>query len=377
MPNTSESGSTHHAEAAAPSLLKGPWRLSLIFVLLLIGVAAVIEPKDNFDGVFYTALVSHATTPIDLQQAGLQFLHPSSEEAQSPYGEDMRSNPIHFQEQLPFYFVKPLYILLLKTVSAAGLGLRAGAFLSACSFVLLGFLISSWLRRYYSAPVSVLLSALLLLNPTMLQLTRWTSPDTLAILIVIGAVYLILEPQRPLAACLLLISGIWIRPEIIIFSGITFCALFVAHKLSLWRAAALSVLALSSYFFIVRNGYPFSTQFYSSIVERLNAPGEVHIVLTRGMYLNALKHAIQHLSAENPLVALPVILCALIFLIAPAKSILKILPAASLLASLIFFMAYPHIEARYYIANLFFIPALIFLTQIGSLLNPSVRSRQL
>jgi hypothetical protein len=32
-----------------------------------------------------------------------------------------------------------------------------------------------------------------------------------------------------------------------------------------------------------RHGYPFSTQFYVFIIERLNAPGEAHIVLTRGM----------------------------------------------------------------------------------------------
>jgi hypothetical protein len=72
------------------------------------------------------------------------------------------------------------------------------------------------------------------------------------------------------------------------------------------------------------------------------------------------------MALENPLVALPVIVCAAIFFLAPRKSIWQILTAASLLASLILFLAYPHVEARYYIANLFFIPALIFLTQIRS-----------
>jgi hypothetical protein len=207
----------------------------------------------------------------------------------------------------------------------------------------------------------------------MLQLTRWTSPDTLSVLIAVGAVCLILEAQRPIAASVLLIVGVWMRPEIIVFTGLAFCALFMANKLSFLRAAALSILAALSYLFVVRNGYPFKTQFYTSIVGRLNAPGEAHVVLTRGMYLNALKQAVQDLSLRNPLVALPFIVCAAIVLLAPRKSIWQLITIASVLASLILFLAYPHMEARYYIANIFFIPALIFLTQLGPVTPSSAK----
>jgi hypothetical protein len=351
-------------ERSAPGARLSSSSIAILLFLVLIAVAAIAWPKSNYDGVFYTALTLHTNNALALHAAGMQFADRDPEAVNSPYREDLRRNPDHFQQQLPFYVVKPLYVVLLTLARNAGLGGRSGAFLSAISYCLLGGTAFCWLRRIYPDPAAALFTAILLLNPTTLELIRWTSPDLMAICAALIATCLTVEFERPFLGVAILLLDIWIRPETILYAGILLFTLLLTKRLPIAAGCGFAAAALASYFFITRNSYSFSVLFYHSVVQELTAPTEAHLSLTLPMYLAALKRAARSLSFANPLFCFPPLACAIQLFALGRRNLATAVSFAALVAAALLFLAYPNFEARYFLSTLFYIPSLCLLVQI-------------
>jgi len=332
--------------------------------MLLIGCAAIAWPKCNYDGLFYTAIASRAADAQGLHDAGMQFERRQPEDVKSPYRDDLAQNAEHFKEQLPFYTVKPLYVLLLSMIEATGLGWRSGALISGVCFYFLGWIVWWWLRQYYASPAATGLAGILMLNPALLQVVRWTSPDLMAILAVVAGTCVILQTGKVPQGILILVVGIWVRPEIIIYTGIVVCAVYLAHRLTLLGALGLGGVALGSYLIATRHGYPYSILFYHTFIERLVAPESAKVVISKSMYLTVLKHSVQTRAFENPILCLPFLASAVNYLVLRKRDLYSMLSIVALMSCFILFIVYPSFEARYYLSEMTFIPALVVLIQI-------------
>ncbi|MGA7109608.1 MAG: hypothetical protein WBY75_17800, partial [Terracidiphilus sp.] len=341
-------------ERSAPGSRLSKSSIAILLFLVLVAAAAIAWPKSNYDGVFYTALTLRTNDALALHAAGMQFADRDPETVDSPYRDDLRKSPAHFQQQLPFYTVKPLYVVLLTLARNAGLGGRSGAFLSAISYCLLGGTAFFWLRRTYPDSTAALFTVILLLNPTALELIRWTSPDMMAICAAMIATCLIVEFERPFLGVAVLVLGIWIRPETILYAGLLLFVLFLTKRLPITAACGFAAAALASYFFITRNSYSFSVLFYHSVVEELTAPAQAHIALTRPVYFAALKHTLQYLSFANPLLCFPPLACAIQYFALGRRNLATAVSFAALIAAGLLFLAYPNFEARYFLSTLFY-----------------------
>ncbi len=283
------------------------YSLSYFLVVTAISLACIAMPKCNFDGVFYSALASGSNDPLVLQRAGIDFLSHQRDQSElnaSSYEKNMMINAGQFNQQLPFYSVKPLYVLLLRVLHICGAGWRSGAIISAICYFLLGVVVHRWLGAHYAGLTASLYAACLMLNPTLLQIVRWTSPDLVSTLISVVAMWCILELKKPLSA--LCVNT---RCADGLFSSLVFLAILLSRMMAMIWVFCLEAMAAASYVFISRFAYPIAVLFYVSIVNRSFAPNQVHFTLTPQIRLHYFAKGVQELVLTDPY--LPIHYCLL------------------------------------------------------------------
>jgi hypothetical protein len=300
-----------------------------------------------------------------MQRAGVDFLSHQKDQSElnaSSYEKNMMINADQFSQQLPFYSVKPLYVLLLRVLHKCGAGWRSGAIISSICYFLLGVVVHRWLGAHYAGFSASLFAACLMLNPTLLQIVRWTSPDLVSILISVAAMWCILELKRPFSAAVLLLTGVWVRPETVVFCSFVLLAILLSRMMATTWVFCFEAMVAASYFFISRFAYPISVLFYVSIVNRSLAPNQVQFTLTPQMHLHYLAKSIQELVLMDPFFSTPVLLVAAIFITRKRRNLISVMIASVSVASFaIAYAVFPHFEGRYYISLLVFIPLLTFL----------------
>lgn len=338
------------------------YSLGYALLLIIITILAVCYPSGDYDGLFYTALTVKTTDARSLQRAGLDYGQHLPERVTSSYRDDMSSNADHFVEQLPYYSVKPLYVFALSLARNMGFGWRSGALLSGVFFCILGWLLWLWLRKYFGDVETLVFALLLILNPSLLRLVRWTCPDMMGIATVMAGAYVMTETKRTIRGIGLLLVAIWIRPETVIFAGLAICAGYLRHKLSWIEAGVLSTLALGSYAIIsVLGGFSYSTLFYNTFIERMNAPAESVFVITGSSYVHVLVSSIQLVFYANPMLVFPFLVLAIDCFLLKEEDMYSALLIAALLSSIILYATFPHMDARYYCYQSALIPPLVLL----------------
>jgi hypothetical protein len=265
--------------------------LYLVFFLFL-SAWAVFQPQYTWDLVGYIGSSVDSTDPVVIHDTAFNAIRGISSpdmQVDNPYRVDVAANPFHFTEQLPFYSIKPVYVLLVKAVHRAGMSFpRSTVAVSAGSNFLLAVLLWVWLSRYLSAWACAAACSLIMLSPNILALSRWPTPDCLATLIAATGLYLILERSAYFWGSSLLVIDVWTRTDALILAGIVFALLLVLRKLDVAQFACLCILALGSYFAInhFAGSYNWSTLFYNSFLGGVPAPGEMIIHLSRSAYLH-------------------------------------------------------------------------------------------
>jgi hypothetical protein len=189
-------------------------------------------------------------------------------------------NPYRFVEFLPCFAVRPIFNELVYVLHY-GFGtslLRATVLISVSSYWLLGWVVLSWISRYSPKPWAALVSLLLMLTPPLWDLARWPMPDALSCLILLLALYLILEKEFLAFGLTLLLASAYVRTDNVLLVLTVLAYLSIANDtIEKTKAAALAAVAIGSVFLInhFAGDYGAKLLYYRAFIATPIAPGEM------------------------------------------------------------------------------------------------------
>jgi hypothetical protein len=259
----------------------------------LLSAWAVVQPQYTWDLVGYIGCSVASTDAKVIHGEAFDAVRGLSNnkeiQVDNPYRVDLSNNPYHFAEQLPFYSIKPVYVMLVKALHRLGIPFpKAAVAISATSNFLLALVLWYWLGAYLSGLPLAGACTLIMLSPNILALSRWPTPDCLATLLAAVGIYLILERKLYFWGSTLLLLDVWVRTDALVLAGIVLATLLISRKLDFAQFIALSFLALGSYFTIdhFAGNYGWSALFYNSFMGGLVAPGETMLRLSLSAYVH-------------------------------------------------------------------------------------------
>ena len=327
-------------------------QIPYLCLFLLLSVWAIRQPHYTWDLLGYVGCAVNSTDPKVIHDVAFDAIRdaPSDEDirADNPYRKDVVANPYHFAEQLPFYSIKPVYVALIKVLHQAGMSFQKSAVaISAASNFLLAVLLWQWLTAYLSGWSLAAACTLIMLSPNILVLSRWATPDCLATLVAAVAFYLVLERKSYFWGSSILLLDVWVRTDALVLAGIVFAVLLITRKLDIMQFAALSLLALGSYFTInhFAGNYGWPALFYNSFMGGLTAPGEAVIHFSWSAYVHQLVRG-AFLWLISGSFALYVLLGALAISL-NRTSMYSYMCAAVLAARALSYLLYPNGDQRY------------------------------
>lgn len=300
---TTESGSNKNIRTVLPVIF-----IYILFglCLLFIAVFAFRKPHYNWDMLAYMAIVIKTEHPeytpervhATAYQTALQEIPNESYEyltdSSNAYRRKMMTDAIAFDNQLPFYAVKPLYTGMICLFHAAGFSLSKSTVLpSIISYLLIGLLLAYWLRSYLSLPAAYISSLLIMSSSTLVSVTRNSTPDCLSALLLFAALYCMVQKfsARLLAICLLLSVLTRIDNIITGFFLLTFllCCKQPGKQISFRYYLSLLVFLSIAYFSIttyaISSRHDWSVLYYSEFIHYLNSTHEYHQVFSWHSYL--------------------------------------------------------------------------------------------
>jgi hypothetical protein len=264
--------------------LSGRWsllRAGSLTGLLLAGFFAIFSatyfeqrPEHNWDMIAYIAVaLVDAGEPAatvhdktyDIVKTHIPKEHFATLTEQGDYRKLVAADAARFQDQLPFYSVKPVYPALMSILNRLGVDLvTASVAISAAAYAGIFFLlyiwISRWLRPIVALPIMILLS----LCPFFTFIARISTPDSLSVLALLLGAFFVFEMDVPTIGAFFYILSIAIRPENIIYAVLLLLYLAAIRRISRGRFAILLAATAGLYFVLVRlsHNYGWSTLFY-------------------------------------------------------------------------------------------------------------------
>jgi hypothetical protein len=293
-----------------------------------------------------------------------------------PYATAMASNADQFYSQLDMYRIKPLYVGLLNLLDAFGLSLvDAGKVLSVVPAALLCILIYVWLKRHVSANFALSITVLLSLCSRLFDVARVILPDSLSALILVFAVYLLLE--RPAAtkwALILLVLSILVRTNNILF--VTPLLIYVSYaesRHSGWQSmdvrgpAIALVVAVICYFVVsAMFNHQWWRLFHHTFIESIADMNAFAMGFSFDQYLQVLRSRLRQIVIGNFVMMtmlLPFLLFAVLALLASRGrfAALRMIVAICFLNFVCYFLLFPLVESW----DRFFIPFYIFIVVLA------------
>ncbi|HME32899.1 MAG TPA: hypothetical protein VKG65_09130 [Terriglobales bacterium] len=202
------------------------------------------------------------------------------ETAQSRSYQERAANPYRFAQFLPCFAVRPLFnetVYVLHYWLGVGL-LRATVFIPVFSYWIMGALLWAWISRYVVAPWAAVVSLLLMLTPPIWDLARWPLPDGLSCLILLLALYLILEQNRIVLGMTVLLASVYVRTDnmLLVLTVLGYLSV-LNHTIEKPKAAVLAAVAVGSVFLInhFAGDYGAKLLYYRAFVSTPMAPGEL------------------------------------------------------------------------------------------------------
>ncbi|AEU35817.1 hypothetical protein AciX8_1475 [Granulicella mallensis MP5ACTX8] len=328
---------------SAPALL-----LYVIFCLAL-AVADYLRPLPTFDRYLYAGAVASlrysdpatiqriARTEFDAQPDPFQFENVSAE----PYFTDVYNNPDHFMQQLGFYRVKLGYVATGYALWRAGLPILTGLrLLSACCLLITGLAVLAWTHE-------TVLSALLLLAPSVLTMGRMVTVDPLSTTIVLLAL-LAFAKNKDLLAAELLTASVLLRFDNAILVLILLAWMIWKKRLSLSLGALFGALSagcvvLTNHF---SSYYGWRVLMQHSFIKPEMEPVKHPIPISFAGYL----HAIAALRViPYTYMTIWLLVAAAAWRKLPPKSALRTLLPLAGLCTLARLAIYPNVEDRYFL----------------------------
>ena len=139
---------------------------------------------------------------------------------ENPYRKTIFENPEHLEEQLPFYQIKPLYVLSTFLSYKIGWNLAyATTFPSLIAYLLISWILFQWLSQIMQKHYALIISLLIIFIPPLNKLSRYASPDGLSNLFLLVSIYFYLVKNSSLwKVNLFLVLAVLTRSDNIIFA---------------------------------------------------------------------------------------------------------------------------------------------------------------
>lgn len=309
-----------------------------MFDIDLLGYAGSIALADTGDIVKAHHLVyDHSLTPHlrGLDDNGKQAL-------------DMRrraADPYYAAQLLPYFAIKPLYILTLEAVHKLGFDvIDSSRAVSALFYFAIAVMLWIYTRSW--------LSLLAMVLPEVMLLGQVNEPDGMSCFFLLLGLWLVFVRQHDLGL-LPLILAIWVRPENLLMALLVIFVLFNKGRLELWKAVALSLVCVGSDALINHYGYPWQDLYHHLLGGEPGAGNSFAL----GVYAHAVvKEANDALHSPAPLFLLLWMVC---FPLVGDEA--RWVMGTTLVFSATRFLIFPPYEPRYY--PLFFVT-----TSIGAVL---------
>jgi hypothetical protein len=305
-----------------PKLLSGTPRPTAALLILIAGLSLLSwfvwsRPSYLFwDVLCYSALAgSKSADPIQLHDmayavAESHFADDVVKELEygpvdGDYRRDLYLNPWHFAEQLPFYSVKPVYLLAIRGGTLLGLDiLTSMRLVSVLPYFALGVVFYLLLAHTIDPVYSALGSVLTMASWPFLDAGLLPSPDALLASVAIAGLLLVFTHKKYLPGLCLLSIAPFIRTD-----GLVLLVIAVAYLL--WKTPEFPkhlAIALVVFVVVVKaaldtfgGAYRYDVLFYHSFVHRLGGPREAHVRLTLTDYARAMKKFISDsIETERP-----------------------------------------------------------------------------
>ena len=276
-------------------------KLAFYFGLILITVVAAIKPNYNWDCLPYMAIVLNKTEKLSNQELHNKVyeqarLHIPEKQytmlvAETPYRTAMLNNAVAFNQQLPFYSIKPLYIGLCWLSYKAGFNLAFSTVLpSLLAFFGIGLLLFYWLKKMLNEKQSILITYCILLAMPFTGIGRESSPDALSCFFILLACYWFYCKKCWQWVAPVLVLAVLARPDNIILVGLFANILFIKKYWSITDTLLVFGAGLLAYiiptWLIV--SYPWQTLFNHSFIKHLSFPADAVINLTWQDYVFAI-----------------------------------------------------------------------------------------
>ena len=283
-------------------------RLIPLVLLLIVAVyafrASVYKPFHNWDMIMYVAAAK------SFEERDVKSLHTFTYDAvrssvseakyesliQGEYRHAIRTDPSAFNEQLPFYQIRPVYNGLIYLLYKAGIDIGFATHLISGVAVVVALAVLYLLSVSFLGRPSIYAVPFLVVIFGVTDLARYSTPDGMAFLAIIFSAYLYLK-QRILLLLIFLPIMLCIRTDLILFA-VPLLLFILAFWKGFRKKAVLSML-MSVLVYVVSGAYwenpGWSTIFYFTFIQRLSHPLSTPPTLTVYHYLYVLFDGIRAL----------------------------------------------------------------------------------
>jgi hypothetical protein len=248
---------------------------------------------------------------------------------------DMRrraADPYYATIFLPYFAIKPLYVLMLQAIHKSGLSvIDASRAVSALFYF--GIAVMLWLYT------RSLLSLVILVLPETMLLGQANEPDGMSCFFLLLGLWLVFLKRRDMGLLILVLS-VWVRPENSLLCLLVILVLLIEGRLNLRKAGVLALLCVGSDLVINHFGYPWR-ELYSHLLS--GEPGAAASFRLSQYFLSLTKGVRDMLHTAFPVFGLLWLACFPL-----VEKELKMIMGLTLIFSVGRFLVFPPYEPRYY-----------------------------
>ena len=272
----------------------------LVPALALLALLAVnlrwAEPYYNWDMLGYIGVAERlgGATPVEAHRRAYDLAYrfvPPEQYAWlvegGAYQQVVAADPTAFEQQLPFYRVKPAYPLLILALDRLGVDpVRGSVWISRIAYLGIGVIAFIWLASFLS-PFAALATAWGVMSVQVaLEAAQLSTPDALSTLVVLTALWLAFECQHFGRGLLLLLLSLLIRPDNLLWllAVAAWRALRVRRDRIAAGAGALAGVAVYAALSVWSGNLGWRVLFHHSLVELLPYPEQFVPSLDLGGY---------------------------------------------------------------------------------------------
>jgi len=277
----------------------------VLYVLLLscISIYAIYKADYNWDVIGYISAVYaiESTDTNKVHQKTYESIKSSVKEnnflqltTANKYREVLATCAKCLYQTLPFYKIKPLYVIMIYFLFKININIVFSSILISGTFYFFScIIIYLWLLKISDNVIFTFFASILLsIVSYMINSASYCTPDSLSTFIILLAMYFLFFNKRLYIALSLMILSIFARPDNIfllsILSGILlFDKNYSRRKVTIILSFVIGILCI----FIINawsGSYGYSTLFYHSFIERLTTPAQVNVSYEPALYIKGM-----------------------------------------------------------------------------------------